>query len=57
MVDLILFALDHLRGYNKKVSKGVSTGFEKVITMKPMDFEEYLWAIGLGKNVIDYVKT
>ena len=46
-----------LRGYNKKVSKGVSTGFEKVITMKPMDFEEYLWAIGLEKNVIDYVKT
>ena len=45
-----------LRGYNKKVSKGVSTGFEKVITMKPMDFEEYLWAIGLENNVIDYVK-
>ncbi len=45
-----------LRGYNKKVSKGVSTGFKKVITMKPMDFEEYLWAIGLEKNVIDYVK-
>lgn len=45
-----------LRGYNKKVPKGVSTGFEKVITMKPMDFEEYLLAIGLEKNVIDYVK-
>lgn len=45
-----------LRGYNKKVSKGVSTGFEKVITMKPMDFEEYLWAIGLEKSVIDYLK-
>ena len=45
-----------LRGYNKKVSKGVSTGFEKVITMKPMDFEEYLWAIGLEKPVIEYVK-
>lgn len=45
-----------LRGYNKKVSKGVSTGFKKVITMKPMDFEEYLWAIGLEKNVINYVK-
>jgi len=45
-----------LRGYNKKVSKGVSTGFEKVITMKPMDFEEYLWAIGLEKSVIDYIK-
>ncbi len=56
--DLICTGLlPGLRGYNKKVSKGVSTGFEKVITMKPMDFEEYLWAIGLEKNVIDYVKT
>ena len=45
-----------LRGYNKKVSKGISTGFEKIITMKPMDFEEYLWAIGLEKRVIDYIK-
>lgn len=45
-----------LRGYNRKVSKGVSTGFEKVIVMKPMDFEEYLWAIGLDKNVLDYIK-
>lgn len=45
-----------LRGYNRKVSKGVSTGFEKVITMKPMDFEEYLWAIGLEKTVINYIK-
>lgn len=45
-----------LRGYNKKISRGVSTGFEKVITMKPMDFEEYLWAIGLDKSVIENVK-
>ena len=45
-----------LRGYNKKVSKGVSTGFEKIITMKPMDFEEYLWAIGLEKTVIEHIK-
>lgn len=45
-----------LRGYNKKTSKGVSTGFEKVIVMKPMDFEEFLWAIGINKDVIDYIK-
>ena len=46
-----------LRGYSKKASRGVSTGFEKTLIMKPMDFEEYLWAIGLDKTVIDYLKT
>lgn len=46
-----------LRGYNKKASLGVSTGFEKVIVMKPMDFEEYLWAIGLNKDVIESIKN
>ena len=46
-----------LRGYNKKVSLGISTGFEKIIIMQPMDFEEYLWAIGLDKTVIEHIKN
>ena len=33
-----------LRGYNKKKSKGIPTGFEYNVTMYPMDFEENLWA-------------
>lgn len=45
-----------LRGYNKKRSKGVPTGFEKTITMYPMDFEEFLWAKGIDESVIDYAK-
>lgn len=32
-----------LRGYNKKVSKGVSTGFEKVITMKLWILKNIFW--------------
>ena len=39
-----------LRGYNKKKSKGVPTGFEYTITMYPMDFEEYLLAKGISED-------
>lgn len=45
-----------IKGYNKKKSKGVPVGFEKIIYMKPMDFEEFLWAKGIQQNVIDYLK-
>ena len=45
-----------LRGYNKKKSKGVPTGFEYTITMYPMDFEEYLFAKGISEDLLDYVK-
>ena len=46
-----------LRGYNKKKSKGVPTGFEYTITMYPMDFEEYLYAKGISDDLLDYVKN
>ncbi|MBQ9520288.1 MAG: ATP-binding protein [Acholeplasmatales bacterium] len=45
-----------LRGYNKKKSKGVPTGFEYTITMYPMDFEEYLYAKGISGDLLEYVK-
>lgn len=46
-----------LRGYNKKKSKGVPTGFEYTITMYPMDFEEYLYAKGINDDLLDYIKN
>ncbi len=45
-----------LRGYNNKITRGIPTGFEHIINMKPMDFEEYLWAIGIDKVIIEDVK-
>ena len=42
--------------YNRKKGKGVPTGFERIIYMKPMDFEEFLWAKGINENVISYLK-
>ena len=44
-----------IKGYNKKKGKGVPTGFERVVYMKPMDFEEFLWAKGINENVIAYI--
>ena len=41
-----------IKGYNKKKSKGVPTGFERIVYMKPMDFEEFLWAKGYTSDVV-----
>ena len=45
-----------IKGYDKKKSKGVPTGFERIVYMKPMDFEEFLWAKGIGEDVIQYLR-
>lgn len=45
-----------IKGYNKKKSKGVPTGFERIVYMKPMDFEEFLWAKGIGEDVVNYLR-
>ena len=45
-----------IKGYNSKYSGGVSVGFEHTIYMKAMDFEEFLWAIGINEDTIGYVK-
>ena len=45
-----------LRGYNKKQVSGIPTGFEYIVTMYPMDFEEYLLAREINKDVIKYLK-
>ena len=45
-----------IKGYNRKKGKGVPTGFERILYMKPMDFEEFLWAKGIDEKVISYLK-
>ena len=32
-------------------------GYEKVLTMRSMDFEEYLWAIGFNDTILDGIKS
>lgn len=53
-----------VKGYggikNKKEEEGqdsVPVGYETMIDMYPLDFEEFLWANGIGDTVIDSVKS
>lgn len=53
-----------IKGYGKSKKENlaedtpdsVPVGYEIVIEMYPLDFEEFLWANGVGTNVIDTVK-
>ena len=42
---------------NKDTKPSVPVGFETVINMYPLDFEEFLWANGINDSVIDTVKS
>ena len=45
-----------IKGYNKKYHGGSAVGYEHTVYMKPMDFEEFLWAKGINDDVIMYIK-
>lgn len=40
----------------KKPSRGIAVGSEEQISMYPMDFEEFLWALDIDENVISKIK-
>ena len=42
-------------GYGKE-PKSVPVGYETVIDMHPLDFEEFLWANGISNQIIDELK-
>ena len=44
-----------VKGYGKQ-PKSVPVGSETLIEMKPLDFEEFLWANGIGEQVIKTLK-
>ncbi len=44
-------------GFNRKPNSSIPVGFETHLTMHPMDFKEYLWAIEFNKDIIDQVET
>ena len=52
-----------VRGYGKRektIEEGqdsIPVGYETVIEMFPLDFEEFLWANGINEEVIDLVKA
>ncbi|HCI55452.1 MAG TPA: ATP-binding protein [Lachnospiraceae bacterium] len=41
-----------VKGYGNKNPKSIPVGYETVIDMYPLDFEEFLWANGVGEPII-----
>ena len=47
----------HIQQDGLKLGKNsVPVGYEDIVEMYPLDFEEFLWANGLSEQVIDYLK-
>src|SRR5574344_2020610 len=38
------------------VKGSVPVGYEKIVDMYPLDFEEFLWANGISENIIDEIR-
>lgn len=50
-----------VKGYGQRKDKSegedsVPVGYETLVEMYPLDFEEFLWANGIGTNVIDTIR-
>lgn len=41
-----------VKGYGSKEPKSIPVGYETVLDMSPLDFEEFLWANGITEQVI-----
>lgn len=51
-----VIASGSLLGLRRSEVPSYPVGYEEVIEMHPMDFEEFLWAVGLSDRVISYVR-
>ena len=45
-----------VQGYGYKEPKSIPVGYETIIYMYPLDFEEFLWANGISQQIIDLLK-
>lgn len=45
-----------VQGYGSKEPKSIPVGYETVIEMTPLDFEEFLWANDISEQIIDMLK-
>ena len=46
-----------VQGYGSKEPKSIPVGYETVIEMTPLDFEEFLWANDISEQIIDMLKV
>ncbi len=45
-----------IKGYGYEEPESIPVGYETVIDMTPLDFEEFLWANGISEQIIDMLK-
>lgn len=46
-----------VKGYGKRPPRSIPVGYETVIEMYPLDFEEFLWAQGITEEMVDVLKV
>ena len=46
-----------IKGYSQRSDNAIPVGYEDVIYMKPLDFEEFMWANGISSKTIDELKN
>lgn len=51
-----VIASGSLLGMGYKSVPSIPVGYEKQLTMYPLDFEEFLWAVGFNENSLSYIK-
>ena len=51
-----IIASGSLLGVSYKSISSIPVGYEKQITMYPLDFEEFLWTTGTNEDAISYIK-
>lgn len=51
-----VIASGSLLGLNYKKIPSYPVGYVNIMSMRSMDFEEFLWALGVKENITDYVK-
>jgi len=42
-----------IKGYSQKADNSVPVGYEETLYMKPLDFEEFLWANGINEDTVN----
>ena len=52
-----VIASGSLLGINYKEVPSIPVGYERQVEMHALDFEEFLWAIGVGEDTVTYIKT
>lgn len=52
----LTFLNDEKEIKRERQEASIPVGYERQITMRPMDFEEYLWALGYREEVIDMLR-